>query len=193
MEVDLDNGKDGIEGQGRRSKVKVKHKNYVSQSTITIGQGTKVRVKGQRSRPSRSGTQMKVIQVTVQACVWSRSPWTRSKLLRGVFSPHWLAEGSTQGRFHSLGCSLEHTWHLHCQWVSRGADIWRCPCQTKRWRSSMETHTKPVSWKIHHWGGNISWWYSWLGKYVTHWENQCMRSSRVPRRDNIIGQFKATH
>ena len=66
MEVDLDPGLDGIEGQGQRSKVKVKHENHVFQpSTRKRGQGqtsrskVKVKVEGHSSR-SLSGKEVRV-------------------------------------------------------------------------------------------------------------------------------------
>ena len=69
MEVDLDPSLDGIEGQGRRSKVKVKHENHVFQpSTRKRGQGQrsrlKVKFKGHKSRSpqlrSLSGKEVRV-------------------------------------------------------------------------------------------------------------------------------------
>ena len=61
MEADIDPSLDGIEGQGQRSKVKVKRENNVSASLVSE-KWVKVKVTGQRSKffgefctPSTSG------------------------------------------------------------------------------------------------------------------------------------------
>ncbi len=62
MEVDLDPSLDGIEGQGHRSKVKVKHENHVFQpSTRKGGQGQRSQRSGSRSQGQGRRSRSKVV------------------------------------------------------------------------------------------------------------------------------------
>ncbi len=102
MEVDLDLDQNGIEGQGRRSKVKVRHENYVFQSTIRKGgqRSGSPRSKS-RSRSPRLRSEMKVTEVKIRddMCM-VKVTMNRVKVVRWSFLPHQLAGVSTCSRFH---------------------------------------------------------------------------------------------